>query len=44
MHKIDKILKTEPDKEKRAALRIKLWKDHEQDLPEKRMSFKQWIS
>jgi hypothetical protein len=41
---IDKILKTEPDKEKRAALRIKLWKKYEQYLPEKRMSFKQWIS
>jgi uncharacterized membrane protein len=40
---INKILKTVP-KDERAALRIKLWKDYAPELPEKRMSFKQWIS
>ena len=44
---IDKILKTEPDKEKRAALKIKLWKDHapkKAKKEEKLLGFNEWNS
>ena len=43
---ISKILKTEPDPQKRTELSIQLWKDFEKKFTnrEERMSFKQWIS
>ena len=41
---INKILKTEPDKEKRAALKIKLWKDHALKKEEKLLGFNEWNS
>ena len=43
---VDKILKTEPDPEKRTELSIQLWKDFEKQFTntEQRVSFKQWIS
>jgi hypothetical protein len=43
---ISKILKTEPDPQKRTDLAIQLWKDFEKKFTnrEERMSFKQWNS